>query len=76
MTLVKKKGHGMVKLVDDSKVPAMLAQGFELLNPPETLPAEPEASEQPETPAEPEASPGAPPEKPKKGGEKDGKNIN
>lgn len=53
MTLVKKKGHGMVKLVDDSKVPAMLAQGFEVLSPPK-----------------------APVEKPKKGGEKDGKNTN
>ncbi len=38
MTLVKLKDHGMVKLVDDSKVPAMLAQGFEVLNQPESKP--------------------------------------
>ncbi len=32
MTLVKKKNSAMVKLVDDSRVPAFLADGFEVLN--------------------------------------------
>lgn len=41
MTLVKKKDHGMVKLVDDSRVAAFLADGFEVLNPQQELAEEP-----------------------------------
>ena len=32
MTLVKKKNSALIKRVDDSRVPAFLAEGFEVLN--------------------------------------------
>jgi len=34
MVLVKKKGHGSARMIDDSKLPKYLANGYEVVKPP------------------------------------------